>query len=852
MWLDDLFVLLLVVLVSGAFLIYQLFVKNESTFQFWEKLEIQKQLNHGGEQSIQHLDQNQLMQQVEQRHEEMQRLHPTKVMPSTDQTTFVLSEYSLPVCRSLWRIVEYVLSDFIDFWWIKISDTSEFNNDLRDVFDHAFNVLGERCIKVDWSPFIVKNVISNLNYLMRIYRLTEQEVRSHNPFFENTPEATRHRLLKAELMRTYKLHAAVSNPQAYLRKLSTAVLSQLLRSTDFRSETVRTLARELMTTFVFIPCMNFVEPYWLNVGLVNFLKQQQQQAEKDKESNGDKDKDKDVDILPIGSRTQKNPKGPKSFDQVGYSPLHSPQSSRPGSPTQGLFSAPVVNTSVLSDHDENIFDTTPSSTGSVGSANNGMHSNSESMDSFLPNGYTPQRKDSILTQKMKDWEGEKAKRNEKKNSRKAASAKPAMTRHMTLPTSSSDLNRDTTFRPHDEDVPTGLISPQGAFSHSPNHATSPLPLNESTGFTIPDKSQLTPNWEVRIVGAGIRFDPKPFVMYTLLVKNGDSLKWSVVKRYNKFEELHNKLKKAIPSFDAQLPKKHFFNNLEQQFILNRKVELQTYLGQLLWNKNVQMNADLQDFLLPSAEDAKWAQQPGTNIIGPNNPSGLPSSKSFSFFGAKGKVTADDSRIQPLLNSSPQANQDQSAPILMTTSFIPQHHSLTLQPSPSILQQANMQSSLLYSSTPEEDSVFTPSLTDSPHRSTRSGEPTSANTTNPPFNSPPTSPKPSSSTSQPPLTRTYSADDLPTKAHSKHRSHLSSTTNSNTSSSEKANSIFSTWEDKQLTEPLLAIFEEVFNLNGRGWMGRQVAWVGKQLVKVNRQHKRKSCVRSTDEQTIHEY
>src|SRR4051794_23393761 len=45
---------------------------------------------------------------------------------------------------------------------------------VRDVFDHAFNVLGERCIRVDWSPFVVKNVISNLNFLMRIYRLTEQ------------------------------------------------------------------------------------------------------------------------------------------------------------------------------------------------------------------------------------------------------------------------------------------------------------------------------------------------------------------------------------------------------------------------------------------------------------------------------------------------------------------------------------------------------------------------------------------------------------------------------------------------------------------------------------------------------
>ena len=121
---------------------------------------------------------------------------------------------------------------------------------VRDVFDHAFNVFGERSLRIDWSRFIVTNCVSNLNYLMRIYRLTEQELNSHNPFFAQTPDEARHRLIKAELLRTYKLHVAVSNPRAYLRKLSTAVLSRILRSSDFKSETVRTLTREVLTTFV--------------------------------------------------------------------------------------------------------------------------------------------------------------------------------------------------------------------------------------------------------------------------------------------------------------------------------------------------------------------------------------------------------------------------------------------------------------------------------------------------------------------------------------------------------------------------------------------------------------------------
>jgi len=40
-----------------------------------------------------------------------------------------------------------------------------------------------------------------------------------------------------------------------------------------------------------------------------------------------------------------------------------------------------------------------------------------------------------------------------------------------------------------------------------------------------------------------------------------------------------------------------------------------------------------------------------------------------------------------------------------------------------------------------------------------------------------------------------------------------------------------WEDKSLTDPLYLLVEEIFNLNGRGWVRRQATWVGKQLVRI---------------------
>lgn len=181
-WFDDVLFVLCLSLSVGLFLLFRLFVDRQDTFQVWEKLKIQAKLHSEAKRSIANIDTQHILQQVDQRHQA--ELGGLPLTTPAEHTTFVLSEYSLPVCRSLWRIVEYVLIDFVDFWWLKISDSPEFGNDLRDVFDHAFNVLAERCIKVDWSPFIVKNVISNLNYLMRIYRLTEQGQ------WKETPEVT--------------------------------------------------------------------------------------------------------------------------------------------------------------------------------------------------------------------------------------------------------------------------------------------------------------------------------------------------------------------------------------------------------------------------------------------------------------------------------------------------------------------------------------------------------------------------------------------------------------------------------------------------------------------------------------
>lgn len=669
---------------------------------------------------------------------------------------------------------------------------------VRDVFDHAFNVLGERSMKVDWSSFIVKNVISNLNYLLRIYRLTEQELNAHNPFFAQTPEAAKHNILKAELLRNYKLHVAVQQPLAYQRKLSTAILSRILKSNDFRSETVRSLTRECLTAYVFFPTMGFVDPYWVNYGITCALRGTATKADEADAEDGEAgaaaapgkaEPSASSKSEKTKKHSSKTPGNSTTYEKVGYASLSTP-SSRSTSPERSSAepssNGPDASASSIS--------------ASMAGAPSALAVTDTDWAEHPPAPVMARKESILLTSKMKAWDAEKQKRQEKRTARKAKHL--IHSNSMGGDLSSSGMGQGL---PHDDEVPTGLLSPQGAFSHSPNHAISPTALNS----VPPSPSQLSSNWEVRIIGAGIRFDPKPFVMYQLLVKNGPSLKWTVVKRYSAFEELHAKLKKAIPSFEAQLPKKHFFGNLDQQFIANRKVELQTYLGQLLWNRTVQENADLQAFLLPSPEDAKWTQQ------NPQQNGGQQSGSTFSFF--KNKKEKDEAAAAQAAAAAPSA------------------------------------------AGPNEDGdTFTssdPRATDSPRttRRDRQAAASSGDASTGAAAAPSASPPLSPASSKAQLPRTYSADDLSNGSSKSRGTGSAAATSAATASSASSSAAAATaanpfplatgpgpsipgakegtWEDKSLTDPLYMLVEEVFNLNGRGWMRRQTAWVAKNLVKL---------------------
>jgi hypothetical protein len=188
----------------------------------------------------------------------------------------------------------------------------------------------------------------------------------------------------------------------YLRRVSTALLSRVVRARDFNCDPMRTLAREILTNNVvpslgsdlissclicllhlfvsqiFGPVMKFVTPYWVNVGLVAVLAGNTTTSGNNEEKSNDsstdmKEEDDEPSLLAIADDDDEEHEGDEEEDLT-----------------------PSIDPIDTSD---------PSSSSSTSSTSTSSTNASSSDD-----GSKPVRKHSDLTQKMRDWDAEKNRR----------------------------------------------------------------------------------------------------------------------------------------------------------------------------------------------------------------------------------------------------------------------------------------------------------------------------------------------------------------------------------------------------------------------------------------------------------
>lgn len=225
---------------------------------------------------------------------------------------------STEVYHALSRLREFVIRDFIDSWYrAAVSTNDDFPNQVRMAIDYAFAALAERLLKVDWAAVIVNEAISFFTDLLRYVRLTEEELLKVQEY-KKAKAHDRLRLLLVEIRRKYSLHKGVDNPTDYLRKFSDDLLKSIMRESDFKCMSARTLVREVFTMNIFTPVLGFASSDFIN-RMISLVASKLRSAkfeddeELDQESDGDESDhtmhseiEKELES-PVSSSKEENP-----------------------------------------------------------------------------------------------------------------------------------------------------------------------------------------------------------------------------------------------------------------------------------------------------------------------------------------------------------------------------------------------------------------------------------------------------------------------------------------------------------------------------------------------------------------
>mmetsp|Transcript_41430 Transcript_41430/g.66623 ORF Transcript_41430/g.66623 Transcript_41430/m.66623 type:complete len:1048 (-) Transcript_41430:109-3252(-) len=170
--------------------------------------------------------------------------------------------------RTLWKLVEYIIRDYIEWWYDPISSDPVFLNDIRHVFEHVLSQLVAGIKALEWEG-IFQEFIVELRKLMKSYRVTEIALEKRIPGFKDLSLQERQGLILQDIFQNYELHVAViGSHKAYLRKLSSAILENVLKNSDLNCKPVTALVREILACKVLDPVMWYANSDFINSKIV--------------------------------------------------------------------------------------------------------------------------------------------------------------------------------------------------------------------------------------------------------------------------------------------------------------------------------------------------------------------------------------------------------------------------------------------------------------------------------------------------------------------------------------------------------------------------------------------------------
>ncbi|KAL9324825.1 hypothetical protein ACSQ67_005470 [Phaseolus vulgaris] len=512
-------------------------------------------------------------------------------------------------------VVEAALNDFIDLilkdfvinmWYSDITPDMEFPEMIRDLIMDAIAEVSVRVKEINLVDLLTRDIVDLIGDHIDLFRRNQDAIGVDVMLTLSSEE--RDERLKFHLLNSKELHPALISPESeykVLQRLTSGLLTTVLRKREAQCPVIRCIARELLTCLILQPVMNLASPggevsdqtWYINELIESLLLLLNEDG---------------ISWLGVCEHST------NTTHNHGHSGAGGGHDNHTGSAdwAQMLEAATQRRTEVLTPENlENMWargrnyrrkqhkstksgsqdpsmkcpatDATPEGTCSlhyvgsdpllnvVGSNRSESAPDADKELCSEVDHHVDEVKDT------KDFTSEKYK----------------------------DLKRSNSASLLGNQHPLKVSSPRSEF-HNPESEKHGEGFRGKIGsdMVVKREGHLVPKLRCRVMGAYFeKLGSTSFAVYSIAVTDGLEKTWFVRRRYRNFERLHRHLK-DIPNYLLHLPPKRIFSSsTEDAFVYQRCIQFDKYLQDLLSIANIAEQHEVWDFLSVSSKNYSFGK-----------------------------------------------------------------------------------------------------------------------------------------------------------------------------------------------------------------------------------------------------
>ncbi|XP_068323577.1 uncharacterized protein [Pyrus communis] len=555
--------------------------------------------------------------------------------------------------------IDKLLKDFVtDLWYSDITPDKEAPEQIRAIIMDALGEVSRRVKEINLVDLLTRDIIDLIGDHIELFRRNQAAIGVD--VMKTLSSEERDERLKHHLMASKELHPALISPESeykVLQRLMGGVLAVVLRPREAQCPVVRSIARELLTSLVIQPVLNFASPGYINE-LIEYIllavKEEISKVVSGDQSAAGSVHDQDSPLRKYATFNQNTDltlaevdNQREVFSDYNKSP-EDPLQPQPADWARVLEAATQRRTEVLAPENlENMWtkgrnykrkehkkkirgvqEPIPECSGidsAVPARNLGKEMVADrheistgiedrsivklkcelSLDTQLSTGTKKEMQFSLDPSKESFTDpGHLVNKLEDIGNLASDGSKSRLKRSNS--TSALKIQPDTKIALTEGggSIISEFYSP-GFGGHREDYISK-----SASDMVVHSVGQQVPKLRCRVMGAYFeKLGSKSFAVYSIAVTDSENRTWFVKRRYRNFERLHRHLK-DIPNYTLHLPPKRIFSSsTEDAFVHQRCIQLDKYLQDLLSIANVAEQHEVWDFLSGSSKNYSFGKSP---------------------------------------------------------------------------------------------------------------------------------------------------------------------------------------------------------------------------------------------------